>query len=99
MKPPYERVVFVCCNEREPGEAACANRGSKALAEKLKKYTKDKGLRATIRVSRSLCLGLCERGPNVCVQPDNVWYDGVTEADLPQIVRRHIDPNYDGAPL
>ena len=24
---PYERVIFVCCNEREPGEDACANRG------------------------------------------------------------------------
>lgn len=98
-KPPFERVIFVCCNEREPGEAACASRGSKELQKKLKEYTKDKGLRARIRVSRAMCFGLCEIGPNICIQPDNVWYSGVTEADLPEIIRRHIDPGFTGEGL
>ena len=61
-QPPYGRTIFVCCNEREPGEAACANRGSRELREQLKQYVKEKGLKAKIRVTRSLCLDLCAQG-------------------------------------
>jgi (2Fe-2S) ferredoxin len=98
-RPAYERVIFICCNEREPGQAACANRGSRELQEKLKQFVKDRGLRARIRVSRALCFGLCELGPNLCVQPENVWYNGVGPQDLPEIVRRHIDPEFRGEAL
>ena len=90
-RPPFERVIFVCCNEREPGEAACANRGSAALQKQLKAYMKSKGLQAKIRVARSLCLGMCAEGPNVCVMPENKWYHRVSEADLPEITRQWID--------
>lgn len=89
---PYERTIFVCCNEKEPGEAACAARGSRALQEQLKAHMKSKNLKGRMRVSRSLCLGLCEQGPNVCVMPENVWYSNVTAADLAEIQRTWIDP-------
>ena len=89
---PFERLILVCCNEREPGEDACANRGSAEFQKKLKDYAKAKGLQGRLRVSRSLCLGLCEKGPNICVMPDNVWHAGVTEKDLDEIKRRWIDP-------
>jgi (2Fe-2S) ferredoxin len=89
---PFERLILVCCNEREKGEAACANRGSAEFQKKLKEYAKSKGLQGRLRVSRSLCLGLCEKGPNICVMPDNVWHSGVTDQDLDEIKRRWIDP-------
>jgi (2Fe-2S) ferredoxin len=91
-KPPFERILFVCCNERQPGEDACANRGSAELQKKLKELAAAKGLKGRLRVSRSLCLGQCAIGPNVCVYPDNVWYHHVTEADLPEIMRKWIEP-------
>lgn len=89
---PFERIILVCANEREPGEDACANRGSGDFQKKLKDYAKAKGLQGRLRVSRSLCLGLCAKGPNVCIMPDNVWLSGVTEKDLDEIKRRFIDP-------
>jgi len=93
MKPkPYERILLVCCNEREPGEAACANRGSREIQEKLKAYMKSKNLKGRCRISRSLCLGLCDVGPNLCIMPENVWYQGVTPGDLEEIQKRWIDP-------
>ena len=90
--PPYRRTIFVCCNERDPGEAACANRGSRELQKKLKEYVKERGLQGKIRVTRSLCFGLCAVGPNICAQPENVWYNDVREQDLPNLIREWIDP-------
>ena len=93
--PPYERTIFVCCNEREPGEDACANRGAAQLQKDLKSKVKEMGLNGRVRVSRSMCFGLCSEGPNVCVMPDNVWYRGVGPADLPSIIARHVAPLVD----
>ena len=90
--PPFERILFVCCNEREAGEAACANRGSAELQKELKAYVKSLNLKGRCRISRSLCLGLCAEGPNICVMPENVWYHGVTPADLKEIREKWIDP-------
>ena len=91
-KPPYVRTIFICCNERPPEEDSCGTRGSAALQKKLKEYAKSRGLQGRLRVSRALCLGLCSIGPNVCVMPENVWYHGVTDADLAEIQRKWIDP-------
>lgn len=89
---PYERTLFVCCNEREPGEDACANRGSAELQKDLKAMVKDLGLKGRVRVSRAMCFGLCAEGPNICVMPDNIWYRGVGPADLPTLIARHVAP-------
>ena len=43
-----------------------------------------------IRANKSGCLDQCEHGPNVVVYPDGVWYGGVTEADVDEIVDRHL---------
>ncbi|MBI2931611.1 MAG: (2Fe-2S) ferredoxin domain-containing protein [Planctomycetes bacterium] len=91
-RAPYERTLFVCCNEREPGQDACANRGSAEIQKRLKEIVKSKGLQGRLRVSRAMCLGLCSVGPNLCVMPDNVWYTHVTLEDVPAIVERHVAP-------
>jgi len=95
---PYERILFVCCNEREPGEDACANRGSSQLQKDLKAMVKAKGLQDRVRVSRAMCFGLCSEGPNVCVMPDNIWYHRVGPADLRDIYARHVAPLEKPAP-
>jgi (2Fe-2S) ferredoxin len=89
--PPYQRTILVCVNQRESGEAACANRGSAEYQKQLKEYMKSKHVRG-LRVSRSLCLGLCEKGPNICIMPENVWYTGVSPKDLDEIKVKWIDP-------
>ena len=90
-RQPYERIIFVCTNQKNPGESSCAARGSGEYQKQLKDYMKSKGIPG-LRVSRSLCLGLCEKGPNVCVMPENVWYTGVTPKDLDEIKSKWIDP-------
>ena len=51
------------------------------------------GLGDEIQVTASGSLGLCERGPNMVVYPDGVWYSGVQKADVPEIVREHFKNN------
>ncbi|MBI3273385.1 MAG: (2Fe-2S) ferredoxin domain-containing protein [Planctomycetes bacterium] len=93
---PYRKVLFVCGNQRQGGLAACGDRGSLDLVERLKAYVKSHGLKKKVRVARSGCLDLCELGPNVAVYPDNKWYSGVRAEDLETIIREHLRPLEEG---
>lgn len=43
-----------------------------------------------VKPSRVDCLGACGSGPVMCVQPDGVWYFGVTQADLDRVIAEHL---------
>ena len=91
--PRPERQILICTNARPAGapKPSCAPRGAEALYEKLKDITRDRGLRERVMVTRTGCLKHCSRGVTVAVQPDNVWYAGVTEGDLEEICASHIE--------
>lgn len=82
---PFKKYIFVCVNERDEG-ACCGPAGGVQIREQLKQLVKDKGLKGTIRVSQSGCMDVCAKGPNVMVFPDNIWYSGVTQGDIPRIL-------------
>lgn len=84
---PYQKMLFVCVNQRPSGEACCAHRDAEAIAASLKSRIKALGLSRSIRVSKSGCQDLCAKGPNVMVFPDDVWYYGVTQDDVERIVQ------------
>ena len=86
QKVPYEKILFVCVNTREPNAICCAHRGSEAIASSLKARVKALGFSRTIRVSKSGCQDVCAKGPNVMVFPDYVWYHAVTNDDVDRIV-------------
>lgn len=87
---PFRKTVFVCTNKRDGGRVACANegRGGEELCESLKHAVKELGLKKQVRVARSGCLDLCEKGPNVFVYPDGAWYSGVSLHDVPELVKK-----------
>ena len=91
---PYKKTVFVCCNTREGGRVACNNpgRGGEDILKALKEGVKHAGLKKQIRVARSGCLDLCERGPNLFLYPEGEWYSGVTEADVPSLLEKLKTP-------
>jgi len=82
----YRRVVLVCTNQKENGKECCAMKGAADLHLKLKEEMKKVDL--TVRVSRSGCLDRCTDGVTVAIMPDDVWLGNVTEADIPEIVKR-----------
>ena len=81
----YRKVVFVCTNLKENGKECCAMKGAAELHLKLKEEMKKADL--TVRVSKSGCLDRCADGVTVAITPDDVWLGGVTEADIPDIVK------------
>jgi (2Fe-2S) ferredoxin len=87
---PYEILILVCTNLREDGREACGSRGSAALRDALKGVVGARGLKGRVRVSQTGCLGQCALGPNIMIFPDGVWYSGVTEDDLPDLIARHL---------
>ena len=63
---PFEKIVFVCVHEREPGQGVCCSaRGSLEIHAALKERVKALGLARKIRVSRSGCMDRCAKGINI----------------------------------
>ena len=89
-KVPYQKILFVCINKRQPNETCCSHRDSESIAAALKDRIKSLGLSRAVRVSKSGCQDLCAKGPNVMVFPDYVWYHGVTQGDVERIVQDTI---------
>jgi (2Fe-2S) ferredoxin len=87
----YVAHPFVCVNVREPGHprGCCAEKGSKELHGYMKARSKELGIK-NIRVNQSGCLDRCELGPNVLIQPEGVWYQMRTKADVDEILQKHI---------
>ena len=87
---PYQKILFVCVNQRSAPEICCAARESEAIAAALKARVKTLGLSRMIRVSRSGCQDVCAKGPNVMVFPDARWYYDVSLDDVERIVQDTI---------
>lgn len=86
-----ERYVLICGNLRPADDP----RGSCAatcphLHERFKARLAERKLKARFRALKTSCMDFCATGPTVCVMPDNVWYAGVKEADIDELIDSHL---------
>ena len=90
--PFFQRHVFVCTNERAPGnpKGCCKSKGAEEIRDELKKRLAERGLKKVVRANAAGCLDQCEHGVTVVVYPEQVWYGNVTLADVPELIERHI---------
>ena len=90
--PQWERHIFVCVNQRPPGDprSCCAARGGEAVREAFKRALAERGLKVRMRVNAAGCLDQCRHGVTVVVYPEQVWYGGVTVDDVAEIVESHL---------
>ena len=88
----YERHIFFCLNEREPGKDACANHRAQAGFDRCKSQVKSLGLSGPgkVRVNKAGCLDRCAAGPVAVVYPEAVWYTYVDADDIDEIVESHL---------
>ena len=95
---PFDKHIFICCNQREPGHfrGCCDPDADDGLQKAFKAALAERGLSRRMRANKSGCLDQCEHGPTVVIYPDAIWYGGVTEADIAEIIDRHL---VDGEPV
>ena len=88
----YERHIFFCLNQRDNGEACCAQHAAQASFEHCKARVKAEKLNGAgrVRVSRAGCLDRCAAGPVAVVYPEAVWYTYVDQHDIDEIVDSHL---------
>jgi len=82
---PYVAHVFVCTNDRKGARKSCADNNSPLVKAKLKAVVEEKGWKGKIRVSTSGCMGLCAKGSNVMIYPQEIWFSGVVPDDIDEI--------------
>lgn len=84
-----KRYLFVCTNRRPDGapKPSCAARGSEEIHAAIKKQLGARGLAITeARACTSSCLDVCNAGPTILVEPDQLFLGRATLADVPAIV-------------
>ena len=90
--PPFEKHIFICCNQREAGHprGSCDPDADDGLQKAFKQALADRDLQRRMRANKSGCLDQCEHGPNVVVYPDGVWYHSCTPEVLERVVSEHL---------
>jgi (2Fe-2S) ferredoxin len=88
----YQRHIFFCLNQRDNGQACCADHDAQAHFDHCKARVKAAGLAGPgqVRVNKVGCLDRCAGGPVAVVYPEAVWYTFVDKADIDEIVDSHL---------
>ncbi len=97
-EPHFEKHVFICTNRRDADnpKGSCAPKGAEEVKDEFKRLMHERGLKKRMRANASGCLDQCSHGVTIVVYPEQVWYGGVTAADVPEIVQSHL---VDGVPV
>ncbi len=92
MQSHFQYHVFFCLNQRDNGEACCADKGAEKAFEYMKAKVKKLGLagEGKVRINRAGCLDRCGEGPVMVVYPQAVWYTFVDNEDLDEIIESHL---------
>ena len=91
-QPYFQRHIFFCTNQRDSGEASCAEHRAKDAQKYCKQAVKAAGLAGVgkVRVNGAGCLDRCAGGPVAVIYPEGVWYTYVDEQDIDEIVDSHL---------
>jgi len=91
---PFRYHVFVCEQQKAEGMPCCAAHGSARVLDALRKEVAQRGLANDVLATACGSFGLCDRGPNMIVYPEGVWYSGVAAQDVPEIVQTHFQDGH-----
>jgi len=80
----YRTHLMVC------GGTGCVSNNAFTIKEALEKEIKKLDLQDEVLVVMTGCNGFCAQGPIMVVQPDGVFYQMLTEKDIPHLVEEHL---------
>ena len=83
-KPDYH--ILVCNSYRVAGDAKgfCNKNGGADYIQYIMEECGDRGL--DVAVSSTACLNVCSQGPIMVIHPNNLWYGGLTEEKIDEIL-------------
>ncbi|MBR2669359.1 MAG: NADH-quinone oxidoreductase subunit NuoF [Solobacterium sp.] len=79
------RTNVLCC-----AGTGCTASNSQQIYDNFNEALKKYGLEDEVKVIKTGCFGLCQKGPIVAVYPDKVFYNHVTPEDVEKIVSEHL---------
>ena len=82
----YDCHVFVCTS----GDDCPKDGDVEGFVKFLRAEVVKAGRQQDIRINKAGCFSQCGHGPMMVVYPENVWYHGVQQSDLAEIVQSHI---------
>jgi (2Fe-2S) ferredoxin len=86
---PFRCHIFVCVNDRQGTRRSCADGQGSEIRQILKDRFQQMQLPPNaVRVSQSLCMGLCNEGPNLMIYPQGIWLSPVRIEDIDSIVAK-----------
>ncbi len=80
----YRSHILVC------GGTGCTSSNSLKIIDRFEELIAKNGLTEEVKVVRTGCFGLCERGPVVIVYPEGAFYTRINVEDVDRIVSEHI---------
>ena len=80
----YQSYVLIC------GGTACCSGGADKLVEEFAASLEAAGIKDTVQVVKTGCLGFCEQGPIVKILPQGTFYVQVKPEDVKEIVAEHL---------
>lgn len=92
IKPKYH--VLICngtkCNKIQNG--VCYQKGSKDIISKFDKLIGEYNMSNEVIVSSCGCFrnGITNKGPNMVIYPEGIWYSGVSIDDVEEIIEVHL---------
>jgi len=70
--------------------AGCVSSSCYAVRDALLAALEEAGMRDQVVVYETGCIGTCDLGPTLVVQPDDIFYTKLKPADMPRIVNQHL---------
>jgi (2Fe-2S) ferredoxin len=85
--------VFVCTSCRQNGQqkGMCFSKGANEIVMKFQEAVDERELTDEVLVTNCGCFGLCSHGPIAVVYPEGIFYKGLTEDDVEEIVESHLE--------
>ena len=87
---PFRYHLFICDQKKAEGVPCCNANGSERVIDALRRELGARRLMDEVQITVCGSLGVCERGPNMVVYPEGIWYSGLTPQDVPEIVEKHF---------
>jgi NADH-quinone oxidoreductase subunit F len=84
-RDPRRLMVNVCV------DTGCRALGAERIYESLCREVQARGLNEKVEVKPTGCLGFCQRGPVVVINPQDIFYQQVAETDVAAIVGQTLE--------